>query len=141
MKNRIFGLLLCCMHLWVNGAQGQTRMPFDNMPRWIEEHIAFPQEATSYGVEQFCISATWDGRFFLTSRPYTLDPACEKAIVEAVKAAPRCEFTGSAPEDIYKYISIDFARGNGSPSVGRHSTPLFAHESSGAFNGRRDFMA
>lgn len=141
MGNRIFGLLLICMYLLIGVSQGQNRIPFDNMPRWIEEHIVFPQEAMSYGVEQFCISATWDGQVFLTSRPYTLDPACEKAIVEAVKAAPRCEFTGSAPEDIYKYISIDFARGNGSPSVGRHSIPLFAHESSGAFNGRRDFMA
>ena len=45
-----------------------------------------------YGIEQFCVSVTWNGRVFLTSRPYTIDPACEHAIVEAVKSAPRCYF-------------------------------------------------
>ena len=72
-------------------AQNLKPISFNNIPQWIEEHIEFPA-AASYGTEQFCLSATWDGRVFLTSRPYTIDPACEHAIVEAVKSAQRCYF-------------------------------------------------
>ena len=119
-------------------AQDLKPISFNNIPQWIEEHIEFPA-AASYGTEQFCLSATWDGRVFLTSRPYTLDPACEQAIIEAVKSAPRCYFEGDSAEDIFKNVTIDFAR-SGS-SVGLHSVPIFKHESTGPFNGRNDFAA
>ncbi len=139
MIKRFIRLFVGGMAISGGMAQGQNLMPFDNIPQWIEEHVNFPQEDAVYGTEQFCISATWDGRVFLTSRPYTLHPACERAIVEAVESAPRCRFTGRTHEDIYKYVSIDFARSGSDSAVGLHSAPVFAYESSGAFNGRRDF--
>ena len=139
MIKRFIRLFLGGMVLSVGMAQGQNLIPFDNIPQWIEAHINFPQEDAVYGTEQFCISATWDGRVFLTSRPYTLNPACERAIAEAVESAPRCYFTGQTPEDIYKYVNVDFARSGNGSTVGVHSAPVFAYESSGAFNGRRDF--
>ena len=136
----MFGLLIFCgLALSESAAQEQMPISFNNLPQWIEEHIEFPKADAGYGIEQFCVSATWDGRVFLTSRPYTLDPACEHAIVEAVKSAPRCYFEGDNAEDIFKNISIDFAR-NGT-SVGLHSVPVFKHESSGPFKGRQDFAA
>lgn len=132
-------ILFGSIALFESKAQEQMPISFGDMPRWIEEHIEFPKTAIAHGTEQFCVSATWDGRIFLTSRPYTLDPACEQAIIKAVKSAPRCYFEGNNAEDIFKNISIDFARGGS--SVGSHSVPVFNHESSGPFNGRQDFAA
>ena len=140
MNKCMFGLLIFCgLALFESAAQEQMPISFNNLPQWIEEHIEFPKADAGYGIEQFCVSATWDGRVFLTSRPYTLDPACEQAIIKAVKSAPRCYFEGNNAEDIFKNISIDFARGGS--SVGSHSVPVFKHESSGPFNGRQDFAA
>ena len=140
-KNKsMFGLLIFCgLALFESAAQEQMPISFNNVPQWIEEHIEFPKDDAGYGTEQFCVSATWDGRIFLTSRPYTLDPACEQAIIKAVKSTPRCYFEGNNAEDIFKNISIDFARGGS--SIGSHSVPVFKHESSGPFNGRQDFAA
>lgn len=118
-------------------AQDQMPISFNNIPQWIEEHIKYPKDGAGYGIEQFCVSVTSDGRVFLASRPYTLDPACEQAIVEAVKSASRCYFEGNSAKDIFKVISIDFARNES--SVGLHSVPVFKHESTGPFNGRHDF--
>lgn len=136
---RFFGWQIGIALLSAPAAQAQNLLPFDSIPQWIEEHMNFPQEDADYGTEQFCISAAWDGRVFLTARPYTLDPACERAIVEAVESAPRCEFTGRELGDIYKYIRIDFARHVGRTSAGLHSVPVFSKKSSGPFNGRYDF--
>lgn len=140
-KNKfMFGMIIFCgLTLFESAAQEQMPISFNNIPQWIEEHIEFPKAHAGYGIEQFCVSVTWDGRVFLTSRPYTLDPSCEHAIVEAVKSAPRCYFEGDSAEDIFKNISIDFAR-NGT-SVGLHSVPVFKRESTGPFNGRNDFAS
>lgn len=48
-------------------------------------------------------------------------------------------FTGQTLEDIYKYVSIDFVRSDNGSTVGVHSASVFAYESFGTFNGRRDF--
>lgn len=83
----------------------------DEIPGWIYENIKFPEKAYQYGiagVEQFVISATWDGRVFITSGLNTLNPAFEEEIKDVVSKAPRCRFTGNSIEDIYKLVKIDF---------------------------------
>ena len=132
-------VLFASIAMFESRAQDQMPISFNNIPQWIEEHIEYPKDGAGYGIEQFCISVTSDGRVFLASRPYTLDPTCEQAIINAVKSAPRCYFEGDSAEDIFKVVSIDFAR-NGS-SVGLHSVPVFKHESTGPFNGRHDFAS
>lgn len=84
----------------------------DDIPNWILENIKFPPEALKYGmsgIEQVCVSATWDGKVFITSGLNTLNPTFEKEIMNVVSRAPKCVFSGSKPEDIYKYMWIDFS--------------------------------
>ena len=86
-------------------------MTLDEMPSWILSNIQFPQEAYKYGIagiEQVCISASWDGKVFITSILNTLNPAFEKEIMDVISKAPRCRYNGSQPKDIYKYMLIDF---------------------------------
>ena len=57
------------------------------MPSWILSNIQFPQEAYKYGIagiEQVCISASWDGKVFITSILNTLNPAFEKEIMDVI---------------------------------------------------------
>ena len=88
-----------------------TLRNLDEIPNWIYKNIKFPEKAYQYGiagVEQFVISATWDGRVFITSGLNTLNPAFEEEIKSIVSKAPRCRFTGYNIEDIYKLVKIDF---------------------------------
>ena len=106
----------------------------DEIPDWIYENIKFPEKAYQYGIagiEQFVISATWDGRVFITSGLNTLNPAFEEEIKDVVSKAPRCRFAGNSIEDIYKLVKIDFTAyiPDDLPSsiqcVGRHLPPRF----------------
>lgn len=107
----------------------------DDIPSWINENIKFPNEAYQCGmagIEQFVISATWDGRVFITSGLNTLNPAYEEEIKNVVSRAPKCRFSGNSLEDIYKLVKIDFSAlipdelANNVQCIGRHLPPCFA---------------
>ena len=86
------------------GSTKESLMTLDEMPSWILSNIQFPQEAYKYGIagiEQVCISASWDGKVFITSILNTLNPAFEKEIMDVISKAPRCRYNGSQPKDIY----------------------------------------
>lgn len=109
----------------------------DDIPSWIQRNIEFPIEACQYGVagvEQFVISATWDGRVFITSPVNTLHPAFEREIKAVVSRAPHCRFAGALPDDIYKLVQIDFTAlipanvKESMKSVSRHLFPHFARK-------------
>lgn len=120
----------------------------DDIPNWILENIKFPPEALKYGmsgIEQVCVSATWDGKVFITSGLNTLNPTFEKEIMNVVSRAPKCVFSGSKPEDIYKYMWIDFSEyipkdlQHNMPFISLHTPPRLSN-SPGMFNGRENFM-
>lgn len=120
----------------------------DDIPNWILENIKFPPEALKYGIsgiEQVCISATWDGKVFITSGLNTLNPAFEKEIMDVVSRAPKCIFTGSKPEDIYKYMWVDFSKyiskdlQHNLQFISLHTPPRLSY-SPGMFNGRENFI-
>lgn len=70
---------------------GDSLWTLNDIPNWIYENIKFPNDAFKYGiagVEQFVISATWDGRVFITSGLNTLNPAFEEEIKHVVSKAP-----------------------------------------------------
>lgn len=93
-------------------AQSDSLWVLDDIPDWIQKNIKFPQEAYKYGmagIEQFVISATWEGRVFITSGLKALNPAFEKEIKDVVSRAPRCRFAGASIENIYKVVKIDFS--------------------------------
>ena len=74
------------------GSTKESLMTLDEMPSWILSNIQFPQEAYKYGIagiEQVCISASWDGKVFITSILNTLNPAFEKEIMDVISKAPR----------------------------------------------------
>ena len=120
----------------------------DEIPEWILKNIRFPQEAYQYkvaGIEQLCLSASWDGKVFISSKLNTLNPAFEKAIIEVVSKAPKCQFTGSEPKDIYKYMLIDFYKyipENQQEHVQRitmHTPPRLANIHAGPFASKEKF--
>ncbi|WP_294616111.1 energy transducer TonB [uncultured Bacteroides sp.] len=113
-------LLLCCVSLLFQSVVAQEReqnqkaecfWTLDEIPGWIQENIKFPKAAYLYGmagVEQFVVSAAWDGRVFITSGLNTLNPAFEKEIKSVLDKAPKCRFAGNEIKDIYKRVEIDF---------------------------------
>lgn len=121
--------------IFTANAQSDSLWALDDVPNWILRNIKFPQEAYKYGmagIEQFVISAAWDGRVFITSGLNTLNPAFEQEIKDVVSRAPRCRFAGTSMEDIYKLVEIDFStyifdglREN-MQCVKRHLPPAFA---------------
>lgn len=129
MKTLVFTSLMCILPL-LNYAQGYT---LDDIPAWIDENITFPEEANQYGmagIEQFVISATWDGRVFITSGLNTLNPAFEEEIKRVVSKAPQCRFAGNSVEDVYKLVTIDFSTyvpdERQVENIGRYVPPQFA---------------
>lgn len=124
-------------------------MTLDEMPSWVLSNIQFPQEAYKYGIagiEQVCISASWDGKVFITSMLNTLNPAFEKEIVEVISKAPRCRYNGSQPKDIYKYMLIDFYQYVPENhrfkvrQVTMHTPPRLSNIPAGPFNSRDKFI-
>lgn len=112
--------LLCCTSFSFQPVVAQnmeqsnsaTLRTLDEIPDWIYKNVKFPEEAYRYGmagIEQFVISATWDGRVFITSGLNTLNPAFEEEIKSILGKAPRCKFAGNSIEDIYKLVKIDFS--------------------------------
>jgi len=127
----------------------ESLMALDEMPSWVLSNIQFPQEAYKYGIagiEQVCISASWDGKVFITSMLNTLNPAFEKEIVDVISKAPRCRYNGSQPKDIYKYMLIDFYQyipENQRYKVRRvtmHTPPRLSNIPAGPFNSRDKFI-
>lgn len=124
-------------------------MTLDEMPSWILSNIQFPQEAYKYGIagiEQVCISASWDGKVFITSILNALNPAFEKEIMDVISKAPRCRYNGSQPKDIYKYMLIDFYqyipedKRDQIQQVTMHIPPRLSNIPTSPFNSRDKFV-
>ena len=127
----------------------ESLMTLDEIPSWVLSNIQFPQEAYEYGIagiEQVCISASWDGKVFITSMLNTLNPAFEKEIVDVISKAPRCRYNGSQPKDIYKYMLIDFYQYIPKNhrfevrQVTMHTPPRLSNIPSSPFNSRDKFI-
>lgn len=131
----IFCLLNLSNKMMAQTIHGDSLWTLNDIPNWIYENIKFPNDAYKYGiagVEQFVISATWDGRVFITSGLNTLNPAFEEEIKHVVSKAPKCRFAGATLEDIYKLVKIDFTNYIPIDStikmqcIKRHLPPCFA---------------
>ena len=131
------------------GSTKESLMTLDEMPSWILSNIQFPQEAYKYGIagiEQVCISASWDGKVFITSILNTLNPAFEKEIMDVISKAPRCRYNGSQPKDIYKYMLIDFHqyipedKREQIQQVTMHIPPRLSNIPTSPFNSRDKFV-
>lgn len=127
----------------------ESLMTLDEIPSWVLSNIQFPQEAYEYGIagiEQVCISASWDGKVFITSMLNTLNPAFEKEIVDVISKAPRCRYNGSQPKDIYKYMLIDFHqyipedKREQIQQVTMHIPPRLSNIPTSPFNSRDKFV-
>lgn len=124
-------------------------MTLDEIPAWILKNIQFPQEAYEYGaagIEQVCISASWDGKVFITRKLNTLIPAFEKEIMNVVSKAPKCRYNGSQPQDIYKFMLIDFYkyipedRQAEMQKITLHTPPRLANITSNPFYARDKYI-
>ena len=80
--NKIISLFIAVLFYVYSSAQTNLEstkdslMTLDEMPSWVLSNIQFPQEAYKYGIagiEQVCISASWDGKVFITSMLNTLN--------------------------------------------------------------------
>lgn len=113
----LFFLLFCRIGLSTpltaqNNWWNDSLWVLDDIPKWIEQNVKFPKDAYKSriaGIEQFVISAAWDGRVFITSGLNTLNPAFDEEIKNVVRRAPRCRFAGNSLKDIYKLVKIDFS--------------------------------
>lgn len=154
MKTSIILLVILnmfvCAHAQTNPYINEDSIiAFDKIPNWILNNIQFPQEAYQYGVagiEQVCISSSWDGKVFITSPLNPLNPAFEKEIINVISKAPSCRFTGSEPKDIYKYMLIDFYKyipedkQSQIKRVTFHTPPRLLNIPTGPFNSREKFI-
>lgn len=147
-----FFFFFSCLFLWGNGmaradvgSDTLQSLTLDDMPDWILEHIQFPEEAYSYGkagVESLMLSTSWDGKLFIVGDLNALHPSFEKAIREVVARAPRCGYAGVQPEDIHKFMLVDFyeyipkERQDGMEQIGLHMPPIFKSP----FGGRTAFL-
>lgn len=147
----IFCLLNISNKMMAQTIHGDSLWTLNDIPNWIYENIKFPNDAFKYGiagVEQFVISATWDGRVFITSGLNTLNPAFEEEIKHVVSKAPKCRFAGATLEDIYKLVKIDFSAYIPVDStimmqcVKRHLPPCFVlrGQKTQRLNGREQFV-
>lgn len=153
--NKIISLFIAVLFYVYSSAQTNLEstkdslMTLDEMPSWVLSNIQFPQEAYKYGIagiEQVCISASWDGKVFITSMLNTLNPAFEKEIMDVISKAPRCRYNGNQPKDIYKYMLIDFyqyipedKRGQ-IQQVTMHIPPRLSNIPTSPFNSRDKFV-
>lgn len=113
-KERFSVILLFCFLLGINGsihATDNVRWDLEKVSEWVMSQLHYPEEAegcNAVGVEQFCLSVAWDGRVFLSARPYTICPAFEDEIKRVVNEAPRCNVIPQSAEEAYEYVVVDF---------------------------------
>ena len=136
MKRFMFSLFaLGALFPYAKGADTESKIPFDSLPQWIEQHIEFPQEALKYGmvgVERFVVSLSWNGKPYISRQLNTLNPAVEKAIIDVMEKAPTCSFSECIPQkELYQLIEIDFYKlmpGQNKATIifiPEHTAPIF----------------
>ena len=114
-------------------------------------NIRFPEEAYGYGmagVEQICLSVSWDGKVFLPGRLNTLHPAYAEEIERVVANAPRCADVPDVVEEAYRCVEVDFyqyipeERCGNMMQVSVHTPPVFRPKGvkSSYFEGREAYM-
>ena len=96
-KKIIFILLaLICLNGY-SSTSDSIKWDLEKVSSWVLKQIRYPEDAyqksKTAGIEQFCISLTWDGRVFLSYRPYTLHPSFEDEIKRIIRSAPHCDVT------------------------------------------------
>lgn len=151
-KKIIFILLaLICLNGYSSTSDG-IKWDLEKVSSWVLKQIRYPEDAyqksKTAGIEQFCISLTWDGRVFLSYRPYTLHPSFEDEIKRIIRSAPHCDVTAQSVEESYKYMTVDFyeylpiEEKKLVERIPHYMPPRFAAkgQKQTPFNGRENFM-
>ena len=151
-KKIIFILLaLICLNGY-SSTSDSIKWDLEKVSSWVLKQIRYPEDAyqksKTAGIEQFCISLTWDGRVFLSYRPYTLHPSFEDEIKRIIRSAPHCDVTAQSVEESYKYMTVDFyeylpiEEKKLVERIPHYMPPRFAAkgQKQTPFNGRENFM-
>lgn len=144
-------LFLACSSVYGQSNDSEKVWDLSKVSEWILEHIRFPEEACGYGkagVEQMCLSVSWDGKVVLPAPLNTLHPAYAEEIERVVSGAPRCMGIPGGVEEAYRYIEVDFYqyipedRREKMMRVSLHTPPVFRLKGvrSSYFEGREAYM-
>lgn len=152
LRRFVFSLLfLACSSVYGQSDGSEKVWDLSKVSEWILERIRFPEEAYGYGkagVEQMCLSVSWDGKVFLPAPLNTLHPAYAEEIERVVADAPKCTGIPDGVEDAYRYIEVDFYqyipedRREKMMRVSLHTPPVFRPKGvrSSYFEGREAYM-
>ncbi len=152
LRRFVFSLLfLACSSVYGQSDGSEKVWDLSKVSEWILERIRFPEEAYGYGkagVEQMCLSVSWDGKVFLPAPLNTLHPAYAEEIERVVADAPKCTGIPDGVEDAYRYIEVDFYqyipedRREKMMRVSLHTPPVFRPKGvrSSYFGGREAYM-
>lgn len=155
--NKIVNFLFLCFCVIFNygiciaSTMNDEVYDLQKVSEWITDNVCFPEDAYKYrvaGIEQFCISTSWDGKVFISSGLSTLNPAFEEEIKKVVEGAPKCNIQPKNMEGAYQYITVDFYelipldKRDGIKRYPLHVPPRFAvdEQRNSPFNGRDNFM-
>ena len=93
--NKIVNFLFLCFCVIFNygiciaSTMNDEVYDLQKVSEWITDNVCFPEDAYKYrvaGIEQFCISTSWDGKVFISSGLSTLNPAFEEEIKKVVES-------------------------------------------------------
>ncbi len=151
-KGLLFAILLpACVGVYGWSGSSEKAWNLDKVSAWVLANIRFPEEAYGYGmagVEQICLSVSWDGKVFLPGRLNTLHPAYAEEIERVVANAPRCADVPDVVEEAYRCVEVDFyqyipeERCGNMMQVSVHTPPVFRPKGvkSSYFEGREAYM-
>lgn len=81
-------LFLACSNVYGQSNDSEKVWDLSKVSEWILERIRFPEEAYGYGkagVEQMCLSVSWNGKVFLSAPLNTLHPAYAEEMLQVLR--------------------------------------------------------